>query len=127
MHWCRRIVRIAAECAVLLCIVKLNNIRGGVTEKSAVTTSTGAAITGKTTLLDVLAGRKPSNLVATGEVLINGHATKLSYGTVSYVPQSDLLTGTLTVHETLTFTAALRFASPITSTPRVLTLWRTSY
>ena len=63
---------------------------------------------GKTTLLDLLAGRKPSNLRADGDIRVNGEATKMSYGKVAYVPQDDLLTGPLTVRETLNMVAALR-------------------
>jgi ABC-type branched-subunit amino acid transport system ATPase component len=63
---------------------------------------------GNTTLLDTLAGRVPRNVQDSGEVHVNGHVTKMSYGTVSYVPQQDHVTGTLTVRETLQYTARLR-------------------
>lgn len=69
-------------------------------------------VAGKTTLLDALAGRTPKNLQVSGDVRVNGHAGKMSYGTVAYVPQEDLLTGTLTVRETLDFTARLRYTLP---------------
>lgn len=36
----------------------------------------------------------------------------MSYGTVAYVPQDDLLTGTLTVRETLMSAANLRCGAP---------------
>lgn len=65
---------------------------------------------GKTTLLDILAGRAHSNVNVSGDILVNGRNVKMSYGTVAYVPQQDLLTGTLTVRETLLFTARLRYA-----------------
>ena len=68
----------------------------------------GPSGSGKTTLLDVLAGRISSNLRKTGTILLNGHVSNLSYGVASYVTQSDLLIGTLTVRETLMFVARLR-------------------
>ena len=68
----------------------------------------GPSGSGKTTLLDLLAGRKPSNLSSSGTIKVNGKDTKMSYGKVAYVPQNDLLTGALTVRETLHMTACLR-------------------
>ena len=61
-------------------------------------------------MLDTLAGRAQGNLSIQGDIRVNGHHTKMSYGTVAYVPQQDLLTGTLTVYETLMFAAKLRYA-----------------
>ena len=81
-------------------------MRGACTQTREVHTCGGGA--GKTTLLDTLAGRTPSSLCATGDIRVNGHGTQMSYGTVAYVPQHDLFTGSLTVRETLTFTAHLR-------------------
>jgi ABC-type multidrug transport system ATPase subunit len=72
---------------------------------------------GKTTLLDTLAGRAHGNLSMEGRILVNGHEAKMSYGTVAYVPQQDLLTGTLTVRETLMFCARLRCAPSPTPPP----------
>lgn len=66
---------------------------------------------GKTTLLDTLAGRVQGNVNVTGSIRVNGKHVKMSYGTVAYVPQEDLLTGTLSVRETLEFTARLRYAT----------------
>lgn len=73
----------------------------------------GSSGSGKTTLLDTLAGRMPSNLTRTGSILVNGHASTLSYGVAAYVKQEDMLIGTLTVKETIMYVARLRL-------PRVL-------
>jgi ABC-type multidrug transport system ATPase subunit len=44
----------------------------------------------------------------TGDVLVNGRHTKLSYGMAAYVTQQDDLIGTLTVQETIYYSANLR-------------------
>jgi len=63
---------------------------------------------GKTTMLDTLAGRQPKNVKVTGQVLLNGYASNLSYGRSAYVTQDEMLVGTLSVRECLTYTAMLR-------------------
>lgn len=39
---------------------------------------------------------------------MNGHLANLSHGKAAFVPQDDVLIGTLTVRETLTYSARLR-------------------
>ncbi|GIM01286.1 hypothetical protein Vretimale_6074 [Volvox reticuliferus] len=63
---------------------------------------------GKSTLLDGLAGRLPSSVEKSGDVLLNGHNSRLTYGLSAYVTQDEVLVGTLTVRETLTYAALLR-------------------
>ncbi|KAM7478996.1 hypothetical protein LguiA_027209 [Lonicera macranthoides] len=63
---------------------------------------------GKSTLLDALSGRLASNSQQTGEVLINGHKQRLTYGTSAYVTQEDILTWTLTVREAVYYSAELQ-------------------
>jgi hypothetical protein len=63
---------------------------------------------GKSTLLDTLAGRLASSAAWDGEIRVNGHKSSLSYGKSAYVTQDEMLSGTLTVEETLLFTARLR-------------------
>lgn len=65
---------------------------------------------GKSTLLDTLSGRIHSVSVE-GSIMVNGHATSLAFGTAAYVPQDDVLIGTLTVKETLLYSARLRLPS----------------
>lgn len=62
---------------------------------------------GKSTLLDTLSGRIHSVDVE-GSILVNGRAMSLAFGTAAYVPQDDVLIGTLTVRETLMYSARLR-------------------
>ncbi|XP_002970205.2 ABC transporter G family member 11 [Selaginella moellendorffii] len=68
----------------------------------------GPSGSGKSTLLDALAGRLAKNTTQSGEVLLNGRRTRLSYGIVAFVTQDDALIGTLTVKETITYSAKLR-------------------
>ncbi|KAL2507106.1 ABC transporter G family member 15 [Forsythia ovata] len=54
-------------------------------------------------------GRRLSrNVVMSGNILLNGKKRRLDYGVVAYVTQEDVLLGTLTVRETLTYSAHLR-------------------
>ena len=44
---------------------------------------------GKSTLLDSLSGRLAGSAVLTGSVMVNGHATQLSYGRAAFVTQDE--------------------------------------
>ncbi|KAH7434945.1 hypothetical protein KP509_06G041600 [Ceratopteris richardii] len=68
----------------------------------------GPSGSGKSTLLDALAGRLAKDAVMSGEVLLNGRKKQLSYGAVAFVTQEDTLLGTLTVRETIRYSAYLR-------------------
>eukprot|EP00250_Pteridium_aquilinum_P008810 c18225_g1_i2 orf=144-2291(-) len=74
----------------------------------------GPSGSGKSTLLDALAGRLAKNAVVSGDVLVNGRRRKLSYGSVAYVTQEDTLIGTLTVRETIHYSAHLRLPDKMT-------------
>ncbi|KAI6699532.1 hypothetical protein NL676_013856 [Syzygium grande] len=63
---------------------------------------------GKSTLLDALGGRLSSSTQQTGEILINGRKQPLSFGTSAYVTQDDTLITTLTVRETVYYSAQLQ-------------------
>jgi ATP-binding cassette subfamily G (WHITE) protein 2 len=80
----------------------------------------GSSGCGKTTLLDVLAGRKGPAYAVQGLVLLNGapasaRERQLASG---YVTQSDVLPGTSTVLEFLTFHAALRLPRSLSASQR---------
>ncbi|CAH8255292.1 unnamed protein product [Arabidopsis lyrata] len=74
----------------------------------------GPSGSGKSTLLDSLAGRLARNVIMTGNLLLNGKKARLDYGLVAYVTQEDILMGTLTVRETITYSAHLRLSSDLT-------------
>lgn len=69
----------------------------------------GGSGAGKTTLMDVLAGRKTQGAIR-GELLINGHPKVQDTWArvVGYVEQVDVHSGGLTVEESLQFSAGLR-------------------
>ncbi|XP_010274916.1 PREDICTED: ABC transporter G family member 11 [Nelumbo nucifera] len=68
----------------------------------------GPSGSGKSTLLDALSSRLAANAFLSGSILLNGRKTKLSFGTAAYVTQDDNLIGTLTVRETILYSARLR-------------------
>ncbi|XP_008314845.1 broad substrate specificity ATP-binding cassette transporter ABCG2b [Cynoglossus semilaevis] len=69
----------------------------------------GATGSGKTSLLDVLAGRKDPAGLRQGQVLVDGQAVTSELRLCSaYVVQDDVLMGTLSVRENLLFSANLR-------------------
>ncbi|KAM3401510.1 hypothetical protein ACQJBY_005940 [Aegilops geniculata] len=71
----------------------------------------GPSGSGKSTLLDSLSGRLARNVLQTGKVLLNGKKRRLDFGAVAYVTQENVLLGTLTVRETVTYSAQLRLPS----------------
>lgn len=75
----------------------------------------GSSGSGKTSLLDVIAGRHEtgSSVKLSGDVLLDGvpRTRDLVHNSVAYVRQDDRLIGQLTVRETLEFVAALRLPS----------------
>lgn len=73
----------------------------------------GASGSGKSSLLDVLAGRKnPSGL--SGDLLLDGNPVPDNFKCmVGYVVQDDVVMGTLSVRENFHFSAALRLPSTI--------------
>lgn len=53
-------------------------------------------------------GRLAKSAKHTGDIRVNGHKSRLSYGRSAYVTQEDELIGTLTVLETIFYSAKLR-------------------
>ncbi|KAK9115466.1 hypothetical protein Sjap_014413 [Stephania japonica] len=80
----------------------------GYAEPGTLTALMGPSGSGKSTLLDALSSRLATNAFASGAILLNGRKTKLSFGTAAYVTQDDNLIGTLTVRETISYSARLR-------------------
>ncbi|ESQ30334.1 hypothetical protein EUTSA_v10011278mg [Eutrema salsugineum] len=86
----------------------------GYAEPGRIMAIMGPSGSGKSTLLDTLAGRLARNVIMTGNLLLNGKKARLDYGLVAYVTQEDILMGTLTVRETITYSAHLRLSSDLT-------------
>ncbi|XP_058779340.1 ABC transporter G family member 11 [Vicia villosa] len=80
----------------------------GYAEPGCFTALMGPSGSGKSTLLDALSSRLASNAFLSGTILLNGRKEKLSFGTAAYVTQDDNLIGTLTVRETIWYSARLR-------------------
>ncbi|KAL6487515.1 hypothetical protein MHYP_G00041410 [Metynnis hypsauchen] len=71
----------------------------------------GPTGSGKTSLLDVIAGRKDPQGLKSGQVLVDGAIVTSSLRLSSaYVVQNDVLMGTLTVRENLAFSANLQLS-----------------
>ncbi|KAH6770485.1 white-brown complex-like protein [Perilla frutescens var. hirtella] len=80
----------------------------GYAEPGSFTALMGPSGSGKSTLLDALSGRLAANAFLSGTILLNGRRANLSFGTAAYVTQDDNLIGTLTVRETISYSARLR-------------------
>ncbi|KAG7035871.1 ABC transporter G family member 15 [Cucurbita argyrosperma subsp. argyrosperma] len=91
----------------------LNGLRG-YAEPGRIMAIMGPSGSGKSTLLDTLAGRLSKNVVMTGNIFLNGKKRKFGYGDIAYVTQEDVLLGTLTVRETISYSAQLRLPSSTT-------------
>ncbi|KAG8646647.1 ABC transporter G family member 15 [Manihot esculenta] len=74
----------------------------------------GPSGSGKSTLLDALSGRLSPNVIMSGNVLLNGKQRRIGCKNISYVTQEDFLLGTLSVTETLTYSAKLRLPAKYT-------------
>ncbi|CAK9183473.1 unnamed protein product [Ilex paraguariensis] len=93
---------------------RLLNGLSGFAQPGRIMAIMGPSGSGKSTLLDSLAGRLSGNVIMSGNVLINGRKRRLDYGGVAYVTQEDVLLGTLTVKETITYSAQLRLPATMT-------------
>ncbi|KAL1541906.1 ABC transporter G member 11 [Salvia divinorum] len=80
----------------------------GYAEPGSFTALMGPSGSGKSTLLDALSGRLAANAFLSGTIQLNGRKANLSFGTAAYVTQDDNLIGTLTVRETISYSARLR-------------------
>ena len=76
-------------------------------------------LTGKTTLMDVIAGRKTQGTIE-GSILVNGYPKQIrTFNRLcGYVEQTDVHLATATVREALHFSASLRLASTVTPAQR---------
>lgn len=100
---------------------QLQLLRGinGVFQPNILTALMGASGAGKTTLMDVLAGRKTEGLI-TGDIRVNGFPIhQKSFARVSgYVEQIDIHLPQATVEEAAHFSAALRLPTSVDAATR---------
>ncbi|RDW72071.1 hypothetical protein BP5796_08105 [Coleophoma crateriformis] len=92
----------------------------GIVEAGEVCALMGPSGCGKTTLLNMLSGREVPGEVG-GEILLNGKSvsTTTFRRLSSYVEQEDVLVGSLTVRETLSFAARLAHTNKLTKRDRM--------
>lgn len=100
---------------------KLELLRGvsGVFRPGVLTALMGVSGAGKTTLMDVLAGRKTGGYIE-GKITISGYSKKQeTFARISgYCEQNDIHSPHVTVHESLLYSAWLRLPSDVDSDNR---------
>lgn len=91
----------------------LSNV-SGVFSPGVLTALVGSSGAGKTTLMDVLAGRKTGGYIE-GDIRISGHPKQQStFARVSgYVEQNDIHSPQVTVYESLAFSSFLRLPKEV--------------
>ncbi|RZC72717.1 hypothetical protein C5167_048193 [Papaver somniferum] len=87
----------------------------GYAQPSEILAVMGPSGSGKSTLLDALAGRLASNTKQSGSIKVNGRKQALAFGTSAYVTQDDALTTTLTVKESVYYSAMLQLPESMTN------------
>ncbi|KAI3968037.1 hypothetical protein MKW92_052032 [Papaver armeniacum] len=87
----------------------------GYAQPSEILAIMGPSGSGKSTLLDALAGRLASNTKQSGSIKVNGRKQSLAFGTSAYVTQEDALTTTLTVKESVYYSAMLQLPESMTN------------
>jgi len=93
--------------------VILNNING-ICPPGQLTALMGLSGSGKTSLLDILSGRKNVGDIQ-GRILVNGAPIRKNFKRISgYVTQEDIMIGTLTCREHLMYTALLKLPENMT-------------
>lgn len=105
----------------------LHNV-SGVFSPGMLTALMGASGAGKTTLMDVLAGRKTSGYIE-GDIRISGYPKEQNtFASISgYVEQNDIHSPQLTVIESLWFSSFLRLPKEVDERQRQVRFMNLSY
>ncbi|XP_010731967.3 broad substrate specificity ATP-binding cassette transporter ABCG2b isoform X1 [Larimichthys crocea] len=107
LHYCVQEKRFCCKRGPEKCILK--DVSGIM--RPGINAIMGATGSGKTSLLDVIAGRKDPAGLRQGKVLVDGKVVTSDLRLSSaYVVQDDILMGTLSVRENLLFSANLRLS-----------------
>ncbi|KAF7850863.1 hypothetical protein BT93_L4948 [Corymbia citriodora subsp. variegata] len=94
---------------------KLLNGLSGYAQTGRILAVMGPSGSGKSTFLDSLAaGRISSDVRKGGNISLSGKKGSINHEDLCYVTQENFFLGTLTVKETITYTAHLRLSSKIT-------------
>lgn len=96
----------------------LSNV-SGVFSPGVLTALVGSSGAGKTTLMDVLAGRKTGGYIE-GDIKISGHPkVQHTFARISgYVEQNDIHSPQVTVEESLLFSSSLRLPKEVSEEKR---------
>jgi ABC-type multidrug transport system ATPase subunit len=105
----------------------LNEISGAF-RPGVLTALVGVSGAGKTTLMDVLAGRKTGGYIE-GDIFISGYPKKQeTFARISgYCEQFDIHSPNVTVHESLIYSAWLRLSKDVSPAVRKVTLLTSFY
>jgi len=103
----------------------LTNV-SGVFSPGVLTALVGSSGAGKTTLMDVLAGRKTGGYIE-GEIKISGYPKEQrTFARVSgYVEQNDIHSPQVTIEESLLFSSALRLPKEVGVAKRLVSCFTT--
>lgn len=98
----------------------------GVFSPGVLTALVGSSGAGKTTLMDVLAGRKTGGYIE-GEIKISGHPKEQrTFARISgYVEQNDIHSPQVTIEESLLFSSSLRLPKEVGTSKRHVSCFRT--
>lgn len=107
-------------------LVLLNRVSGAF-RPGVLTALMGVTGAGKTTLMDVLAGRKTGGYI-TGNITVSGYPKKQdTFARISgYCEQNDIHSPHITVYESLLYSAWLRLPAEINTETRKVGIFRIS-